>query len=71
MADPLAQIEDLIDDGYALYLHRDHTGACSAVLSRGWLFKQKVRVRLDRQQFERAKDLLGETSRHRVKLARE
>ena len=71
MHDPIAQITNLMQDGYTLYLHRDHTGLCSADLSRGWLFKKRVRLRLNRRQFDEAKELLADPVRLRVKLARQ
>jgi hypothetical protein len=69
--DAMAQIEGLVGNGYALYLQRNHMGACYADLSRGWWpFKMRMRINLDRQQFETAKGLLGDNPKRRVKLLR-
>jgi len=70
--DAMSQIQGLVGNGYTLCLQRSsHTGACHADLSRGWWpFKSRLRIGLDRQQFESAKGLLGDNSKRRVKLLR-
>ena len=69
--DAMAQIEGLVGNGYTLYLQRNHMGVCYADLSHGWWpFKTRVRIDLDRQQFESAKGLLGDNPKRRVKLLR-
>ena len=63
----MTRIAGLIGDGYALYLERDHAGNCQALMTRGWLLRRRVRIPLDRQQFEQAKRLLGDTAKRRIR----
>ena len=71
MSDAVAQIAGLVGNGYTLYLQRNQTGVCFAELSHGWWpFNTRVRIGLDRQQFECAKGLLGGNPKRRVKLLR-
>ena len=67
----MTRITGLMKSGYTLYLQRNNMGVCFADLSRGWWpLKTRVRIDLDRQEFESAKELLGNNRRRRVKVSR-
>jgi hypothetical protein len=69
MEDSLSTIAALTQSGYKLTLYRDTLGKCWADLRRGWILRKHVRVELDRNQFEQAKQLLGTgMTRKRVRL---
>jgi hypothetical protein len=71
MDDALSNIAALTKSGYNLTLYRNASGRCWADLRRGWLLKRHVRVELDRDRFEQAKQMLGPSmTRKRVRDAR-
>jgi hypothetical protein len=71
MEDSLSTIVALTKRGYRLTLYRSASGQCWADLQRGWLLKRRIRVNLDRDRFERAKEILGaRLTRKRVRDAR-
>jgi hypothetical protein len=71
MDDSLSTIAALTKSGYRLTLYRSASGKCWADLQRGWLLKRRVRVDLDRDRFEHAKQILGAgVTRRRVRDAR-
>jgi hypothetical protein len=55
----LSTIAALTKGGYRLTLFRNSSGLCWADLRRGWILRKRVRVDLDRDRFEQAKQLLG------------
>jgi hypothetical protein len=59
MEDSLSTITALTKSGYRLMLYRSTSGRCWADLQRGWILKKHVRIDLDRNQFEQAKQMLG------------
>jgi hypothetical protein len=71
MDDPLSRIAALTRNGYRLTLYRSASGHRWADLRRGWIFRKHVRVDLDRDRFEQAKQILGAgRTRKRVRNAR-
>jgi len=71
MDDSLSTITALTKRGYRLTLYRDASGLCWADLRRGWLLRKHVRVDLDRDRFEQAKQILGAgVTRKRLRHAR-
>jgi hypothetical protein len=71
MDDSLSTIASLTKSGYRLTLYRSPSGMCWADLRRGWIFRTHVRVDLDRDRFEQAKQILGAgVRRQRVRDAR-
>jgi hypothetical protein len=71
MDDSLSTIASLTKSGYRLTLYRNASGMCWADLRRGWIFRSRVCVDLDRDGFERAKQILGAGMRRkRVRDAR-
>jgi hypothetical protein len=59
MDDSLSTIATLTKSGYRLTLYRSSSGRCWADLRRGWILRKHVRIDLDRDRFEQAKQLLG------------
>jgi hypothetical protein len=71
MEDSLSTIAALTKSGYRLTLYRSASGLCWADLRRGWLLRKHVRVDLDRDRFEQAKQILGAAmTRKRVRNSR-
>ena len=71
MDDALSTIAALTKSGYRLTLYRSASGLCWADLRRGWLLRTHVRVDLDRDRFDQAKQILGAgITRKRVRQAR-
>ena len=72
MEDSLSTIAALRKDGYSLTLYRNpYTGRRWADLRRGWIFRKRVQVDLDPDQFEQAKQILGTgITRRRMRLPR-
>jgi len=69
MEDSLSTIAALTKNGYRLKLYRNAYGLCWADLRRGWILRKHVRVDLDRDRFEEAKQFLGtHMTRTRVRL---
>ena len=69
MEDSLSTIAALTKIGYRLKLYRNAYGLCWADLQRGWILRKRVRVDLDRDRFEEAKQFLGtHMTRKRVRL---
>jgi hypothetical protein len=59
MDDSLSTIAALTKSGYRLTLYRSASGLCWADLRRGWILRRRVRIDLDRDRFEQAKQILG------------
>lgn len=71
MEDSLSTIAALTKSGYRLTLYRSASGLCWADLRRGWILRKHVRVDLDRDRFEQAKQILGASmTRKRVRNSR-
>jgi hypothetical protein len=71
MDDSLSTIAALTNSGYRLTLYRSASGLCWADLRRGWILTRHVRIDLDRDSFEQAKQILGAgMTRKRVRNTR-
>jgi len=71
MDDSLSTIAALTKSGYRLTLYRNASGLCWADLRRGWILRKHIRVDLDRDRFEQAKQILGAgMTRKRVRNTR-
>jgi hypothetical protein len=71
MEDSLSTIAALTKSGYRLTLYRSASGLYWADLRRGWILRKHVRVDLDRDRFEQAKQILGASmTRKRVRNSR-
>jgi hypothetical protein len=71
MDDSLSTIAALTKSGYRLTLYRSASGLYWADLRRGWILRRRVRVDLDRDRFEQAKEMLGAgMTRKRVRETR-
>ncbi len=71
MDNPLSTITALTKRGFRLTLYRSASGMYWADLRRGWLLRKRVRVDLDHDSFQQAKQILGAgITRRRLRYSR-